>query len=194
MPRYRRGAGFVMNPLACCSPLDRNQRAKILFLAERLERGTKVAGRRNGLLGYVGLAVLRALVLQFQNGRSGLCCPSYDALQQATGLCRQSIASGLARLEACGILTVTRRLVRRVIDIAGTPRLTAVQSSNLYAFDEPAPTARFLPLPSPKAKAFPAANFIAQLARSLSIEPSLLDRVKSTHGFQGSSFRQVCER
>jgi hypothetical protein len=46
-----------------------------------LERRTKEPGRKNGALGYVGLAILRALLLRFL-GRNGLCCPSYETLQE----------------------------------------------------------------------------------------------------------------
>jgi hypothetical protein len=188
MARYRRGAGFIMDPLSVSTLLDRNQRARILFLAERLERSTKRKGRRNGLLGQVGLQVLRALVLSFQNSRTGLCCPSYDRLQEMTGLCRQSIRNALSRLEATGLVMITRRIVRQVVDICGTPRLTAVQGSNLYGFAEPGPWAAFLPMPEPRARAFPAASMIARLARSLSFKPSLPDRGKSNQTEIGRSF------
>jgi hypothetical protein len=61
------------------------------------------------------LNILRCLLLRFLGPR-GLCCPSYVALQAFTGLCRASIAEGLKRLERSGILKVTRRLVRQVIE------------------------------------------------------------------------------
>ena len=67
----------------------------------------------------LGLRVLRALLLRFHRGSDGLCCPSYTVLMAATGLCRQSIANALKRLEAAGILRITRRLVREVIDAGG---------------------------------------------------------------------------
>ena len=59
---FRRGARFIANPRQHCVPRDRNERARILQLAEAQERRTKPAGGRNGVLGYVGLAVLKALV------------------------------------------------------------------------------------------------------------------------------------
>jgi hypothetical protein len=96
--KYRRSSVFVLDELAIGRPLDRNDRARILFCAEALERRTKEPGKRNGALGYVGLAILRALLLRFL-GRNGLCCPCYLTLQACTGLCRASIAEGLRRLE-----------------------------------------------------------------------------------------------
>lgn len=146
---FRHGAAFVLNVRACSTPLDRNQRARLLFLAERLERATKTAGKRNGVLGYVGLAVLRCLLLRFHNGTTGLCCPSYDTLQAATGLCRQSIANALQRLEAVGILSVVRRLARVAID--GVVRCQ--QGTNIYRFT--LRPGRFIPLPMPSARKAP---------------------------------------
>lgn len=140
---YRRGAVFVRDAREHSRPLDRNQKAKILFLAERLERSTKAAGRRNGCLGYIGLQVLKALLLTFHNGQTGLCSPGYGALQKVTGLCRQSIATALKRLEACGVIAIVRRLVRLAVayDCPNMGcRVSAVvtrQDTNLYRVQEP---------------------------------------------------------
>jgi hypothetical protein len=140
--RYRRGSSFVLDELSVGRPLDRNDRAKILFCAEALERRTKEPGKRNGALGYVGLTILRTLLLRFLGPR-GLCCPSYATLQAFTGLARASIAAGLERLEAAGILKVVRRIVRQVIErispITGEPErfVGTAQASNMYAFPVP---------------------------------------------------------
>jgi hypothetical protein len=162
MRRYRRGARFVMDARHHSRPLDRNERARILFLAEQLERRTKPAGGRNGVLGYVGLAVLKALLLRFHRARDGICTPSYTVLQAATGLCRQSIANALKRLEAAGILHIMRRLVREVIDGVTVCR----QGSNLYSVHEPAEHADRLPVRTPAPRPFPRPAFAA-LARML---------------------------
>jgi hypothetical protein len=63
--KYRGGSVYVLDELAIGRPLDRNDRAKILFCAEAWERRTKEPGRRNGALGYVGLSILRALLFRF---------------------------------------------------------------------------------------------------------------------------------
>ena len=121
-------------------------------LAESLERRTKPSGKRNGSLGYTGIRVLKALMALFANAKSGLCCPSYTALQAATGLSRQAIADALHRLETTKLLTITRRLVRaRIVrrsPITGAVEsfIAVVQGSNLYAFNVPAPGA-LIPLP-----------------------------------------------
>ena len=183
MKRYRRSARFVMDARQHCRPLDRNERARILALAEALERRTRPAGARNGVLGEIGLRVLRALVLRFVRASDGYCAPSYTILQAATGLCRESIARSLQRLEAAGILHITRRLVREVIDGGGFPMTVTRQASNLYSVHEPAPRAERLPLPSPTPR-FPRPAFAA-LAQMLGWSgPSLPARRKPTFGFQ----------
>ena len=131
---YRRDARFVINPGALSTPLDGNQRARILHAAEVMERKTKRKGCRNGILGVPALMVLRCLLMRFHNRGTGLCFPSYSAIQKATGLCRQSIASALHRLESAGLLVITRRLVRVAGMFGGT---ICQQCSNLYAFAEP---------------------------------------------------------
>jgi hypothetical protein len=148
---FRRGARFIADARQHCRALDRNERARILYLAEALERSTKPAGGRNGVLGEIGLRVLRALLLRFHRGKDGMCCPSYTDLEAATGLCRQSIANGLRRLEAAGILEITRRLIREVIDGVMVCR----HGSNLYAIHEPAADADRLPVRAPAVRPFP---------------------------------------
>ena len=162
---YRKNARFV-DDHAHCRPLDRNQRARILHLAEALERRTRPAGRRNGVVSQIGLRLLRALVLQFTRKGDGLCTPSYTTLQAATGLCRQSIARALQRLEACGLLKITRRLIRETVNSDGFPVTLCRQGSNLYSVHEPAPDADRIPTPAASARPFPRPA-LAGLARML---------------------------
>lgn len=103
--------------------MDRNHRAKVIYLAERLERNTKSRGRQAGQLGQSGLVVLRALLFRFGGGR---CSPSYAALRTATGLCLDTIAHALGRLERAALITKERRTVRT--------RLGARRITNLYGF------------------------------------------------------------
>jgi hypothetical protein len=159
--RFRRGARFIADARNHCRPLDRNQRAKILFMAEQLERSTKPAGGRNGVVSQVGLQVLRALV-RFLRHSDGYCAPSYVQLMATTGLCKQSISNGLRRLEACGLIKVTRRLIRETIDGVMVCR----QGSNLYAIGEPSPHADQLPVRVSPARPFPRPAYAA-LARML---------------------------
>jgi hypothetical protein len=175
--RFRKGAVFA-DALANATPLDRNQQAKILYVADMLERRTKAPGKRNGCLGYIGLAVLRALLLRCMNRKTGLCCPSYTGLENITGLCRGSIGTALARLEASGIVKVVRRLVRKAITrispITGHQQLvvTTLQGVNAYSFSsEPHPVP--LPVAAAKLRPFPARRAGPPAQFAMSFEPSL---------------------
>jgi hypothetical protein len=182
---FRHEALFVADWRQHCRAIDRNERARILFLAESLERRTKPEGRRNGQLGYIGLAILRALMFGFLNHRHGLCCPSYRALQDKTGLCRQSIANGLARLELAGVLVIVRRIVRtrvnRTSPITGEPEsyVGTVQTTSLYSLHPPGAWADHLEQPAGRRAPFPTKRQLSLLeALSLSFKPSLRDREK----------------
>jgi hypothetical protein len=62
---FRHEALFVADWRQHCRVLDRNERARVLLLAEALERRTKSQGRRNGCLGYV----LHCLMFTFLNAK-----------------------------------------------------------------------------------------------------------------------------
>jgi len=120
----------------CRSPLDRNARARLLHAAESLEARTRQRGRQNGAISRIGLLVLRTLMLKFLS-RRGSCFPSYDAISRATGLCRESVARAISRLEQSGFLRVVRRVARREIWQPERARwiVAVVQTSNCYCFD-----------------------------------------------------------
>jgi helix-turn-helix protein len=171
--KYRAAARFVMDPLSASTPLDRNQRAKIIAVAEGIERRTKAPGKRCGILGLTGLQVLRVLLMQFHNRAHGLCCPSIEKLREVTGFCKQTVVKAIRALEAVGLMRVTRRLVRKMVDRGGYMVRAAVQGSNLYAFNVGGQIA-IKPLPAGRAKSFPKPNALI----SLMFRPSLLGREK----------------
>jgi hypothetical protein len=186
--RFRANAIFA-DALANATPLDRNGQARVLFIADMLERRSKLPGKRNGVLGYIGVMVLRVLVLRCLNRKSGLCCPSYAALQSMTGLCRGSIATALSRLEASGLVKIVRRLVRkaitRVSPITGHQQLvvTTLQDTNAYSFsNEPNP----IPVPTIAAPArpFPARRVAPPQQAVLPLELSLENRESPVQGIK----------
>jgi Helix-turn-helix domain len=173
--------------------LDRNQRAKLWSVAQSMERITKQKGDRNGCLGAIGLSVLNCLLFRFLNAGSGRCDPSYDTLQKLTGLCRQSISTAIDRLEAAGLVAVTRRIMRfkQRVTCALTGRhhdiVVVRQISNAYVLTDPARLAipnRAAAKPSrafPKRWALSALETLnaalAGIVKTVS-EPSLPDRGK----------------
>ena len=127
MKCFRRNAEYATE-LVCFTPIDRNQRVRIIIAAETLERRTKGKGQKSRVLKQSGLTVLRCLLFVFCAIPTGHCCPSYKAIREKTGYCEATIAGALQRLETSGLLRITRRLVR-------TP-LGARQTTNAYAFRE----------------------------------------------------------
>ena len=127
MKRFRRNAEYVTDAYAF-TPIDRNGRIRVFAEAEALELRTKAKGQKSGVLKQSGLRVLRSLLFDFCNVPTGRCCPSYQAIREKTGFCEATIAKALARLEASGLLIITRRIVR-------TP-FGARQTTNAYAFSE----------------------------------------------------------
>ena len=96
------------------------------------------------------------------------------------------IFEALNRLEAAGIVTRVRRLVRRVVNFGGFARLTTVQTSNLYAFFKPSPTAHLLPIK--RRIRNDAGRLVSKLAKSFSFGTKSGDRPGTN--FKGFSVRE----
>lgn len=128
--QYRRNAVFVVDARKHFTALTTKERAQLLDELERMERRTKPANHGNGIVTRPALSVMRALLLHFADRKTGACFPSYRAIQDRTGYCRQTIAAAVKRLERIGVLKIVRRLVRKTV--GGVVR--CVQGTNLYAF------------------------------------------------------------
>ena len=102
------------------------------------------------------------------------------ALAKTVGLSRSAVQERLQRLEAAGILRITRRLVREVIHGGGFPLTVCRQGSNLYAVFEPGEHAERLPVRATAPQQFPGAMFAA-LVKTMGWRPSLPNRAKNTN-------------
>lgn len=159
---YRHTAVFHADWRTHCRALDRNQKVRILVAVEGLERRTKAPGCRNGIISVIGVIVLRALLYRFHNASSGLCCPSYRAIQDHTGLCKQSIATAIAKLETAGVLSIVRRLcrqtIRRISPWTNLPEdiMTTTQATSLYRLQMPGAWSTALARPCHKPAPFPS--------------------------------------
>jgi hypothetical protein len=116
-------------------PLDRNAKARLLHRARALMRATE-EGRHYGAVTAKCYAVYAALLMSFHNNASGRCFPSYDAIAEAAGCCRRTVAMALAALEATGLLRVANRLVRVKWrdELALVWRTRVMRTSNCYTF------------------------------------------------------------
>ena len=116
--------------------LDRNLVARILYLAEALERRTRGKGQHGGVLKAKGLDVLRALLRGFYSYREGTCFPSHEAIARAAGCCVETVRKKLRALEAAGIIQTIRRKIVVSVGRARRERYDfAVQTSNSYVFN-----------------------------------------------------------
>jgi hypothetical protein len=110
--------------------LDRNLRARIMFLAEALDRRTHLPGQHGGCLKRTGLAVFKALLYGFHNAVTGRCDPSLDTLARMAGVARSTCTLALKRLEAAGLV----RRIARWRAVAANGGLVVLQLSNAYLF------------------------------------------------------------
>ena len=177
--RYRARSIFAADD-CIATPLDRNERARLMALAEAIEARTRQRGRQNGSISRIGVQLLRAMLFKFL-GRDGRLFPSYDALMRATGLTRKSVANAIARLERVGIVRVVRRIVRRHITrrspITGEREVivTTCQTSNAYGLTNPTGGAALCAPPATLRSRVPARKqgILLDLLRAL--EPSHRD-------------------
>lgn len=111
-------------------PMPKKAAIRIYHKAVEWNRRGKFAGRHGGLIGSHVLLVLHSLIFDFLNQKTGRLDPSYSSLQRATRLCRQTIATALARLKELGIINWIRRC-REDRDEFG--RFVLRQETNAYA-------------------------------------------------------------
>jgi len=122
-------------------PLDRNGKARVMFVARALMRRAE-KGKAYGAITAKALAVLEALLWGFHNARSGLCFPSYAKIAERAGCARSTVAEALKALEAAGVMTWVHRLARvreRCADLFGKEgtRWRVIRTSNGYTFNDP---------------------------------------------------------
>lgn len=129
-PRRKSQLGVV----AFCR-LDREQRARLWFHAQALEKRTKKPGQHGGVLRRTGLAVLRALLFDFLNISSGRCDPGHEAIARAAGVAVSTVAPALDRLDTSGLLQRIRRAYWSRTALGGKILL---QNTNAYLFRVPA--------------------------------------------------------
>jgi Helix-turn-helix domain len=113
------------------TPIDRNDRARVMFLAR--------AARRNGLLTRAAVDILGALLFVFANLRDGRCFPSYARIAEAAGCAERTVGRCLPDLEAVGLVKWVHRIRRAreyVVGLAGIGATDwrVVRTSNAYDF------------------------------------------------------------
>jgi DNA-binding MarR family transcriptional regulator len=128
--RLRRGS--TLDPVKF-RPLDRNQRSRVMFLAEKLDANTHEPGQHGGCLKRSGLQVLRILIFHFHNVHCGRCDPSLETIAKAAGMAKSTVVAALKRLEDAGII----ERIRRAQWTMEYGRKRLVQWSNAYLMNVP---------------------------------------------------------
>jgi len=113
------------------TPLDRNDRSRVMFLAR--------AARRNGAITRAAVDILAALLFVFANLRDGRCFPSYARIAEAAGCAERTVGRCLPDLEAAGFVSWVHRIRRAREYVAGLAGIGGVdwrvmRTSNAYDF------------------------------------------------------------
>ena len=113
------------------TPVDRNDRARVVWLAEM--------ARRRGEITRAAVDIFRALLFTFANLTDGRCFPSYKRIAEAAGCDPRTVGNCLPDLEAAGLLTWVNRIQRvreRVAGLGGIWATTwrVIRTSNAYDF------------------------------------------------------------
>ncbi len=113
------------------TPIDRNDRARMMALAE--------IARRKGEITRAAVDILRALLFKFANLADGRCFPSYERLAEAAGCVPRTVGRCLPDLEAAGLVTWVNRIQRVRERVEGLCGIWAsvwrvIRTSNAYDF------------------------------------------------------------
>lgn len=111
-------------------PTSKRTAVRLYHKARRFERQTRQPGRQDGIIGRNGLAVLHALLFDFLNYASGRLDPPQARIAEKACVSPRSVARGLVKLKAAGVLNWLRRCRE---DRDGEGRFRLRQSSNAYA-------------------------------------------------------------
>jgi len=125
--------------------MPKRQAVRLYHEARRFERQTRTAGRQDGAIGRNGLAILHALIFDCLNYATGRLDPSYATIARLANISVRSVARGLAKLKAAGVLNWVRRCFEKVID----GRFTLAQETNAYAVVSAAQWTGYTPPPPP---------------------------------------------
>lgn len=111
-------------------PVDRNAKARIMAYAKGWNASHRKPGQHTGPLTRATFDVLRALLWQFCNAKSGACFPGYERIAEAAECCRDTVREAIKALESADVLTWVHRLRREGSRVKRT--------SNGYVFRVPA--------------------------------------------------------
>jgi hypothetical protein len=125
-------------------PMARREAVRVFHEARRFERSTRARRKQDGALGRNGILVLHTLIFDCLNYRTGQLDPSYAAIARLAHISLRSVARGLAKLKAAGVLDWVRRC-RESSTTDG--KWCLEQDTNAYAILPPTQWRGFRPTP-----------------------------------------------
>lgn len=111
-------------------PLSKRRAVQTWHKIRRFERQTRRPGHQDGIIGRNGLAVAYTLLFDFINYATGRLDPAQITIAKQACISPRSVARGLVRLKAAGILNWLRRCCE---DRDEEGRFRLRQQSNAYA-------------------------------------------------------------
>lgn len=114
-------------------PITRKQAFEIWNRAREWERASRLPGKRGGLIGFVGMRVLDALLWHFLDRKTGRLDPSYEQIARVAAVGRSAVADALQRLKQLRLVNWVRRCSQRFINGV----FTLEQDTNAYAILPP---------------------------------------------------------
>jgi hypothetical protein len=122
-------------------PVTRKQAYEIWNRAHEWERDSRQPGARGGIIGFVGMRVLDALLWHFLDRKTGRLDPSYETIARIAAVGRSAVADALQRLKKLGLIHWVRRCSERFIG----GRFTLEQDTNAYGILPPSQWRLFTP-------------------------------------------------
>jgi len=114
----------------------RSARAKIYHHARRFERQTRTKNKQDGKIGRNGLLILHAMLFDFMDEQTGRIDPGYKTLARIANISIRSVARGIVRLKAAGVLNWVRRVYAKPTENPDRGWRMA-QDTNAYAIAPP---------------------------------------------------------
>jgi hypothetical protein len=118
-------------------PLDREAKVRIMAYARGYNAKHRREGQHQGPITWAFLRVLKAMLWEFHNNRTGYCFPSYETIAEKARCCRDTVYEAIKVLEESGILDWVHRFDK--VFVTGSWKVIRV--SNAYLFRDPLPCA-----------------------------------------------------
>ena len=124
-------------------PMARRDAVRLFHEARRFERATRKFRKQDGSVGRNGILLLQAMLFDCLNHKTGRLDPSYRTLARLAHISIRSVARGLQKLKAAGIINWVRRCAESIIN----GQWCLEQESNAYAVIPPTQWHGYRPKP-----------------------------------------------